>query len=100
MKAQTVKDYLAVHTWVGIVCGMVLFIAFYAGAFSMLKAEISRWTQPPAAASSAISDDGDALMAAYLAEHPGPPGRLRLRWAGPDHAQPALAQLPRGGDYH
>ena len=98
MKAQTVKDYLAVHTWVGIVCGMVLFIAFYAGAFSMLKAEISRWTQPPAAASSAISDDGDALMAAYLAEHPGPPGRLRLRWAGPDHAQPALAQLRRGGE--
>lgn len=48
MKAQTVKDYLAVHTWVGILCGLVLYVAFYAGAFSMLEAEITRWTQPSA----------------------------------------------------
>jgi len=96
MKAQTVKDYLAVHTWVGILCGLVLFIAFYAGAFSMLEPEITRWTQPPAPASSAVSDDGDALVAAFLAAHPDAKGRVRLRWPGPDNAQPALAQLERG----
>ena len=29
MKAQTLRDYLSVHTWVGIVSGLLLFIAFY-----------------------------------------------------------------------
>jgi len=98
MKAQTLKDYLAVHTWVGILCGLVLFIAFYAGAFSMLEADITRWTQPPAPASSTVSDDGDALVAAFFAAHPDVKGRVRLRWAGPDNAQPALAPLERGQD--
>ncbi|MDP9877824.1 putative iron-regulated membrane protein [Variovorax boronicumulans] len=98
MKAQTVKDYLAVHTWVGILCGLVLFVAFYAGAFSMLEAEITRWTQPPAPASSAVSDDGDALAAAFLAAHPDAKGRVRLRWPGADNAQPALAHMERGKD--
>lgn len=96
MKAQTVKDYLAVHTWVGILCGLVLFIAFYAGAFSMLEADITRWTQPPAPASSAVSDDGDALVEAFFTAHPDAQGRVRLRWPGADHTQPALAHVPRG----
>ncbi|WP_395027219.1 PepSY-associated TM helix domain-containing protein [Comamonas odontotermitis] len=98
MKAQTVKDYLAVHTWVGILCGLVLYVAFYAGAFSMLEAEITRWTQPPAPASSAISDDGDALAKAFLDANPGIKGRVRLRWPGADNAQPALAHMVRGED--
>lgn len=98
MKAQTVKDYLAVHTWVGIVCGLVLYIAFYAGAFSMLEAEITRWTQPPAAASSAVSDDGDALAAAFFAANPNAKGRIYLLWPGPDNTQPALRHQERGKD--
>ena len=98
MKAQTVKDYLAVHTWVGILCGLVLYVAFYAGAFSMLEAEITRWTQPPAPASTAVSDDGDALAAAFLAANPDAKGRVRLLWPGADNAQPALALLERGKD--
>lgn len=96
MKKQTLRDYLAVHTWVGILCGLVLFIAFYAGAFSMLEAEITRWTKPPPPASSALSDDGDALVTAFFAAHPQAKGRVRLRWPGPDNAQPALAHVPRG----
>ena len=96
MKAQTLRDYLVVHTWVGILCGLVLYVAFYAGAFSMLEAEITRWTQPPAPASSAIADDGDALARAFLDAHPELKGRARLRWQGPDNAQPAMALLERG----
>ncbi len=98
MKAQTLKDYLAVHTWVGILCGLVLFIAFYAGAFAMLEADITRWTQPPAPASSAVSDDGDALAAAFFAAHPQPQGRVRLRWPSADNAQPVLAHMPLDQD--
>ena len=96
MKAQTVKDYLAVHTWVGILCGLVLYVAFYAGAFSMLESDITRWTQPPAPASEAISDDADALVAAFFDAHPDPKGRVRLHWPGDANAQPALAVGARG----
>ena len=98
MKAQTVKDYLAVHTWVGILCGLVLYVAFYAGAFSMLEAEITRWTQPPAPPSSAISDDDDALAKAFLDANHNAKGRVRLRWPGTDNAQPALTHMVRGED--
>ena len=28
LNPQTLRNYLVVHTWVGILCGMVLFIAF------------------------------------------------------------------------
>ena len=98
MKAQTVRDYLAVHTWVGILCGLVLYVAFYAGAFSMLEAEITRWTQPPAAVSRAISNDGDALAKVFLDANPDFKGRVRLRWPSADHTQPALAHMVRGQD--
>ena len=98
MKQQTLRDYLSVHTWVGIVCGLVLFIAFYAGAFSMLEPEITRWTQPPAPPQASVSDDGDALVRAFFTANPDAQGRVRLRWPGADNAQPALMHAPRGQD--
>lgn len=96
MKAQTVKDYLAVHTWVGILCGLVLYVAFYAGAFSMLQADITRWTQPPAPASRAVSGDADQLVKAFWDAEPHATGRVRLIWPGVDNAQPVLVHLVRG----
>ncbi|NHZ64103.1 PepSY domain-containing protein [Massilia genomosp. 1] len=35
MKSSTLKTYIAVHTWVGLVAGFALFIAFYAGAITV-----------------------------------------------------------------
>lgn len=89
MKAQTLRDYLSVHTWVGIVSGLLLFIAFYAGAFSMLEPEITRWASAPAERPAA-SADADAAMQQFFAEHPDVQGRVSLRLAGPDHATPLI----------
>ena len=100
MKAQTVRDYLAVHTWVGILCGMVLFIAFYAGAFAMIEPEIARWARPAAQAqpSAHASADADAAVRAYFDAHPDSRARLRLLLPGPDRASPLLQASVRGGD--
>ncbi|QNP47915.1 PepSY-associated TM helix domain-containing protein [Diaphorobacter aerolatus] len=89
IKAQTLRDYLDVHSWVGIVCGLLLFIAFYAGAFSMLEPEIRQWTQP-AVSKLDVSADSDQAVQQFLAQHPDAKGRLSLRLPGADSATPLL----------
>lgn len=94
MKAQTLRDYLSVHTWVGIVSGLLLFIAFYAGAFSMLEPEITRWTQPPGA--RGVSNDADAAVRRFFETHAEPNGNLTVYLPQGD-GQPLLLQYGRRG---
>ena len=91
MKKQTLRDYIAVHSWVGIVCGLFLFIAFYAGAFSMLDPAITRWTQA-SHPQAAVSPDADAALDRFLAEHPDAKGRLSLRLANDQQTAPQAEQ--------
>lgn len=87
MKAETVRNYLVVHTWTGILSSLLLFIAFYAGGLSMFEPEIAHWSRAEPVRADA-SADADALVAAFLAE-PGN-GRLRpkLVLAGDEHGAP------------
>lgn len=89
MKAKTVRDYLSVHTWTGILCGMMLFVAFYAGALSMFEVEITRWAQVDQDRRGA-SRDADALLTRYLSENPGPVGQLTLVLGAVDDSPPYL----------
>lgn len=97
INAQTLRDYLAVHSWVGIVCGLLLFIAFYAGAFSMLEPEIRRWTQP-AVSKVDVSHDPDQMLRQFLEQHPDAKGRLSLRLAGADSQTPLLRLSSRDSE--
>lgn len=47
MRADFIRNYKSVHTWTGIISGMALFIAFYAGALTVFKEPIRRWSTPP-----------------------------------------------------
>jgi uncharacterized iron-regulated membrane protein len=49
MRSDVVRMYKDVHTWVGIVSGLALFIAFYAGAITMFETQLQRWASPPVA---------------------------------------------------
>jgi uncharacterized iron-regulated membrane protein len=69
MKARTLRDYLVVHTWAGILAGMMLFVAFYAGALAMFAPEITHWARAETAPTDA-SPDADALLAAFFEAHP------------------------------
>jgi uncharacterized iron-regulated membrane protein len=42
-----VRVYRNIHSWVGIICGLALFIAFYAGALTMFEVPLQRWATPP-----------------------------------------------------
>ena len=67
MKTATLRTFLAVHTWVGLVAGMALFIAFYAGAITVFSHELGDWNRSgraalepadPVARSQALLDVG------------------------------------------
>ena len=49
MPTDVVKMYKEVHGWVGILSGLCLFIAFYAGALTMFELPLQRWASPPPA---------------------------------------------------
>lgn len=93
MRADVVKMYKDVHTWVGICCGLCLLIAFYAGAITMFEGPLKQWASPPPdiAAPVALSET-QALIDATTAENPdaargytihietGPDTPARMSW--------------------
>lgn len=47
IRVDVVRMYRDVHGWVGIISGLALFVAFYAGAITMFEAPLQRWASPP-----------------------------------------------------
>lgn len=71
IRTDVVKMYKEIHGWVGIISGLALFIAFYAGSLTMFEEQIQRWSSPPAALAAAPSlDETPDLVAKALAAHP------------------------------
>lgn len=70
MRAEIIRTYKSVHTWTGIVCGFVLFIAFYAGALTMFEETLSRWSSPPTRPALSPLDRSPQLIASTLASRP------------------------------
>ena len=67
MRTDIIRIYKSVHTWTGIVCGFVLFIAFYAGALTMFEEPLSRWAASPARAALSPLDRSPQLIKETLA---------------------------------
>ncbi|MFT4257401.1 MAG: PepSY-associated TM helix domain-containing protein [Pseudoxanthomonas sp.] len=90
MKAATLRIFLSVHTWVGLVAGMALFIAFYAGAITVFTHELGDW-QRPADAQPATDPIGrsQALLDALLAKHPESAESVFLVLPGEHGPQPS-----------
>jgi uncharacterized iron-regulated membrane protein len=90
MKASTLRTFLSVHTWVGLVAGMALFIAFYAGAITVFTHELGDWQRPvdtqPAADPVGRSQ---ALLDAVVATKPDPAMGLFLVLPGEHGPQPS-----------
>lgn len=73
MKVRTdiLRMYKDVHSWVGIIAGLGLFIAFYAGAITMFEEPLQRWASPPSQLAAAPSiERAPELVAKVLAAHP------------------------------
>lgn len=107
MRADIIRMYKDIHTWVGIVSGLSLFIAFYAGAITMFEVPVQRWASAPSTLPAAVSlNDAPRLVAATLAGHPEaakdyainmrprPEAPARMTWAAPG------ASGKRGDEIH
>ena len=69
---DVIRIYQTLHTWTGITCAAILFIAFYAGALTMFKPVINQWATPPGNYLAPISDEKlDNLIAQVQAKHSG-----------------------------
>lgn len=95
MKIRTdiVKMYKEIHGWVGIVSGLALFIAFYAGAITMFEEPLQHWASAPTALVPPPSlERTPELVEKALAAHPeaakdyeihvaiGPDRPARMSW--------------------
>lgn len=70
MKAELIRIYKVLHTWTGILAGMALFIAFFAGALTMFEEPLTRWASAPGAADIVSLDETQALIVDTLRERP------------------------------
>ncbi|WP_059413073.1 PepSY-associated TM helix domain-containing protein [Cupriavidus basilensis] len=76
MKAATLRLYQTLHTWVGLMAGWALFIAFFAGAITVFHEELHTWQSPDRALADRPAAQGadpaalDHFMRALVAAHP------------------------------
>lgn len=86
MKTEIIRIYKSIHAWTGILSGMALFIAFYAGALTVFKEPLTRWASPPAAHAPVALADTKPLILKMLAAHPEAARNFRVYL----HDSPAL----------
>lgn len=71
LRNDIIKVYKDVHIWVGIIAGLMLFVAFYGGAITMFEKPLERWATPPSALSPPVTlERAPELLDAVLAAHP------------------------------
>ena len=71
LRTDIVKMYKEIHGWVGIVSGLGLFIAFFAGALTMFDAPIKRWASAPSSLPAPIAlERSGELVDKVIAAHP------------------------------
>jgi uncharacterized iron-regulated membrane protein len=103
MKAATLRSFLALHTWVGLTAGMALFIAFYAGAFTVFTHQLGDWAPTPATASRVEADNpaeqiaqAQTLVDTMLARMPDAKESMFLVMAGDHGPVPRVFHQPPG----
>lgn len=110
MRSDIIRAYKGVHTWAGILTGLALFIAFYAGALTMFEETLERWVAPPGRHAQTPLAQADALIAATLTARPEAAAQFtlhlaetaplgRLTWQkGRGDGQPWSAELDAAGE--
>ena len=69
MRAETLKRHIDLHAWAGILTGLALFVAFFAGALNMFHHELHHW-QEPALETAAPDASLQALLDTVVANNP------------------------------
>lgn len=71
IRSATLRTFTTLHTWVGLVAGFALFVAFYAGAITVFHHELQFWQSPHAADRPRETlADAQRLLDETLRRHP------------------------------
>ena len=101
LRTDIVRMYKEIHGWVGIVSGLALFIAFYAGAITMFEQPLQRWASPPSELADPIAlERTPELVAAVLAQHPEAAKSYDVHFRTGAEVPARISWTPRGGDEH
>lgn len=107
LPSSDLSVFRRLHTWVGLIAGMVLFVAFYAGVLTLFRSEVTQWQQPELRQQPTISPvEYQSWLDRFLALHPqardefwmilpGEQGQqLRFMWldAGKKHGRQSVTQ--------
>lgn len=96
VRGDIVKTYQVLHTWTGIISGLVLFIGFYAGSLTMFKPAIERWSVPPSHHLESISEQRlDTLIAQAAAKHDKVRDNFIISFTGDESP---MSWYEKGGD--
>ena len=89
MQSDILRIYRSLHTWTGVIAGLALFIAFYAGALTMFKPTLDRWASPADTTVPTVEADRlPGLVRSVLAQHPEA-GREFMLHLNPAENRPA-----------
>ncbi|MCY1518480.1 PepSY-associated TM region [compost metagenome] len=97
MRADFIRIYKSVHTWTGILTGMALFIAFYAGALTIFKEPIVRWATPQSTIPYVPLEETPDLIARTLAARPDAAKGFNIHLRDAEHVPARLGWEVRDG---
>lgn len=91
LKSSTLRTFTTLHTWVGLVAGFALFVAFYAGAITVFHHDLMVW-QSPHAVEQPVGTLADAqhLLDETLERHPAARTWVGMMFPGEESAQPLV----------
>lgn len=99
--AENLRAFKKLHTWTGLAAGLLLFIAFYAGALTLFREDIARWQHEDA---QVLTEEALALapvlMEAALAADPEAIHGMRISLPGGHVTLPMLQwRTPEGVEH-
>ncbi len=91
LTSSTLRTFTTLHTWVGLVAGFALFVAFYAGAITVFHHDLMAWQSPHGAGQPVGTlDDAQALLDETLERHPDARQWVGMMFPGEESAQPVV----------
>ncbi|SFL04485.1 PepSY-associated TM helix domain-containing protein [Rhodanobacter glycinis] len=81
LKPATLRTFTSLHSWMGLLAGLALFVAFYAGAITVFQQPLQQWATPHVATTGSMSDM-QRLLDETLARHPEARTHLGMTFPG------------------
>lgn len=100
MKLQpaTLRTFTSLHSWVGMLAGFALFVAFYAGALTVFHQPLQQWATAQPVATSTLAE-AQRLLDQVLAQHPAAREHLGMTFPGYELAEPTAYWQDREGHW-